>query len=586
MATTTSNLRQRATAGGSFLTEQHAPERIFTPEDFTDEHRQIARTALEFVRREVMPASERIERKDWALARELLRKAGALGLTAADVPERYGGMDLDKVSSAILSECMARQASFSVTFGGQTGIGLLPIVYFGTEEQKRRYLPKLGSGEWVGAYALSESSSGSDALHARTRADLAGDGRHYLLNGEKMWITNASFADVFIVFAKVDGEKFTAFIVERNVAGLAVGAEEHKMGIRGSSTCPLVLTDCRVPVENVLGEIGKGHAIAFNILNLGRCKLGAACVGQARAALDEAIRYAGERQAFGRKIASFGLIREKLARMAAAIYASESVVYRTVGMMDAAAQGTGDSTSGAQPWMHHIEEYAVECSMVKVASSEMLDMVVDEAVQIHGGYGFVEEYAAERAYRDARVNRIFEGTNEINRLIIIAQLMKREAAGKLALVRAGKLARERIAEQQTLSAVALARQAMLVGLSAARDKFGAGLAEQQELTAALADMVIGLYAIESAGLRAQKLAGREEDAAATSLAELCTGEQMERIESAARKVLAETADLLMGAVAQSLHGWLVRAADSSVAARRQVAVRLLADGRYAVTGAG
>src|SRR5256885_5474524 len=320
--------------GGSFLIEDRRPDEIFTPEDFTEEHRQIAQTTEEFARNEIIPAIDKIEHKDFTVTRSLIKTASDLGLTSVDVPEQYGGAEMDKVSSAIIADRIAKSGSFSVTFGGHVGIGTLPIVYFGNEQQKKKYLPKLASGEWVGAYALSESSSGSDALNARTRAQLSPDGKHYILNGEKMWITNASFADVFIVFAKIGGEQFTAFIVERTFAGFSVGAEEKKLGIRGSSTCPLILNDCKVPVENVLGEIGKGHVIAFNILNIGRYKLGAGCVGGARTSLVNAISYAKQRKAFGKSLIEFGLIREKVADIATAIFVGESLAYRTVGMID------------------------------------------------------------------------------------------------------------------------------------------------------------------------------------------------------------------------------------------------------------
>src|SRR5207244_4085231 len=426
-------------SGGSFLLEERQTSEVFTPEDFTEQHQLIGQTTEEFAVNEILPNVERIEHKEFQVTRDLLKKAGDLGLSGVEIPEAYGGLEMDKVTAAVITDHIAQYAGFATTWGAHSGIGMLPLVYFGTEEQKKKYLPKLAAGEIVGAYALSEASYGSDALNCRARAELSKDGKHYVLNGEKMWITNAGFADLFTVFAKVDGEKFTAFLVEKTFAGFSVGAEEHKMGIRGSSTCPIILNDCKVPVENVLGEIGKGHVIAFNILNVGRFKLGAMCVGGARVALENAIAYAKQRKAFGKVIADFGLVREKIANMAIGVYTGESLVYRTVGMMDDALSEVDKSGANAmQETRKAIEEYAVECSIIKVWGSEMIDYVVDETVQIYGGYGFVEEYPAERAYRDARINRIFEGTNEINRLIITGFLLKRAMSGQLPLMPAIK----------------------------------------------------------------------------------------------------------------------------------------------------
>src|ERR1700729_2863574 len=438
MATTTT-VPSTKVSGGSFLLESRRPEEVFTPEDFTEQHQLIGQTAEEFAVNEILPNAEKIEHKDFSISRELLKKAGELGLSGVEIPEAYGGLEMDKVTAAVIADHVAKYAGFAATWGGHTGIGTLPIVYFGTEEQKKKYLPRLASGELVGAYALSEASSGSDALNCRARAQISSDGKHYLLNGEKMWITNAGFADLFTVFAKVNGEKFSAFLVERNFPGFSVGAEEHKMGIRGSSTCPIILNDCKVPVENLLGEIGKGATIAFNILNIGRFKLGAMCVGGARVSVESAVSYAKQRKAFGKVIGDFGLVREKIANMATLIYVGESLVFRTVGMMDVLLLEIDKASPDvAKETRKAIEEYAVECSILKVWGSEMIDYVVDETMQIYAGYGFVEEYPAERAYRDARINRIFEGTNEINRLIITGFLLKRAKSGQLPLMPAIK----------------------------------------------------------------------------------------------------------------------------------------------------
>jgi len=583
--------------GASFLLEERQPNEIFTPEDFNDQHQLIAQTTEDFAQNEIVPNIEKIEHKDFSVTRELLKKAGELGLTAVDVPEAYGGMEMDKVTSAIIGERIAKYAGFATTWGAHTGIGLLPIVYFGTEEQKKKYLSRLVSGEIVGAYALSEASSGSDALNCRARAQLSSDGKFYVLNGEKMWITNAGFADLFTVFAKIDGEKFTAFLIEKNFPGFSVGAEEHKMGIRGSSTCPLILNDCKVPLENVLGDIGKGHIIAFNILNVGRFKLGAMCVGGARVSLQHAIEYAKQRKAFNKVIADFGLIREKLANMAVGIYTGESMVYRTVGMMDVALDEVDkSSTTAAQDIRKAIEEYAVECSIIKVWGSEMIDYVVDETVQVYGGYGFVEEYPAERAYRDARINRIFEGTNEINRLIITGFLLKRAMSGQLPLMPAIKKLMDEVlsgpslaeelegpmAEERKL--VTNAKKLGLFAAGAATQKYMQAIQDQQEVMGAIADMVIETYAMESAVLRTQKLIennGESASALPIAMTHVYLSHAMEKIEAAARKVIAAVAE---GDMLKTQMAILRRLAKhdpfNTVAARQKISERVLEAGKY------
>jgi alkylation response protein AidB-like acyl-CoA dehydrogenase len=598
MASATTTISPNKILGGSFLIEDQPLNAVFTPEDFTDQHQLIAQTAEEFAQNEIVPNIERIEHKEFELTRELIRKASELGLTSVDIPEQYGGMELDKVSSAIIADRVAKSGSFSVSWGAHVGIGTLPIVYFGTEAQKQKYLPRLGTGEIVGAYALSESSSGSDALNCRTRASLAAGGKHYLLTGEKMWITNAGFADLFIVFAKIDGEKFTAFIVERSFPGFAVGAEEHKMGIRGSSTCPLILNDCQVPVENVLGEIGKGHVIAFNILNVGRFKLGAGCVGGARNSLQHAISYAKQRKAFNKTIADFGMIREKLADIAVDVFTGEAMVYRTVGMMDAALSEIDKSSADANAQIRKgIEEYAVECSIAKVWGSEMLDRVVDEVVQIFGGYGFVEEYPAERAYRDSRVNRIFEGTNEINRLITTGFLLKRAMTGQLPLLPAIKKIMDEVLSGPSFSdapeGVLAAERAMVANMKkialfaagAASQKYMQALADQQEIMGALADIIIEAFASESAVLRAQKIAEARGEAAASNaiaMAQIYVAEAMTKIEAAARKAIAAIAEGDMLRTQMSILRRLTKHEPvNTIALRQQVAQKVLEAGRYA-----
>ncbi len=597
MATTVTPSQKQI--GGVFLIEETDPRQVFTPEDFNDQHRLIEQTADEFAQQEIVPNSARIESKDFGFSRELMKKAAALGLASVDIPEEYGGAEMDKVTSAIVADRLARQGSFAVTFSAHVGIATLPIVWFGTPEQKKKYLPLLGSGEWIGAYALSESSSGSDAMNARTRAVLSADGTHYLLNGEKMWISNAGFADVFIVFAKVDGEKFTAFIVERTFPGFSVGPEEHKLGIRGSSTCPLILNDCRVPVENVLGEVGKGATIAFNILNVGRFKLGAACVGGARACLSNSIHWAKERKAFGKAIAEFGMVRELLADMAIGIYAGEALVYRTAGMIDEAIAAIENGSPEESKLIRKaIEEYAVECSIIKVWTSEMFDKVVDNQVQIFGGYGFVEEYPAERAYRDSRVNRIFEGTNEINRLIITGWLLKRATSGQLPLLPAIKKLMDEVMagpsfgeedDRALASQRKLLENAKKIGLmvaGTASQKYMQQITEHQEVMGAIADIVIEIFAMDSVLARTLKLAeGTDRRAAATAVAigEVYLQEAFERIEAAAKKALADVAEGDMLRTQMTILRRLVKSEPFNIiAARQAIAIRVLEAGKYAL----
>ena len=596
MATVTATPATRI-RGASFLIEERTPDEIFTPEDFSDQHQLIAQTAEEFANKEIVSNIDKMEHKDFAVTRELVRKAGELGLSGVDVPEQYGGMQMDKVTSAIIADRIAKHGGFSTTWGAHTCIGTLPIVYFGTEEQKKKYLPGLASGQTVGAYALSESSSGSDALNCRTQAKLSADGKHYVLNGEKMWITNAGFADLFIVFAKIDGEKFTAFIIERGFPGFSVGAEEHKMGIRGSSTCPLILNDCHVPVQNVLGEIGKGHHIAFNVLNVGRFKLGAGCIGSARNCIESATAYAKQRKAFGKVIADFGLIREKLANMAAGIFTGEAMAYRTVGMMDAAIAQLGAHHEDMKEVRKVIDEYAVECSILKIWGSEFIDYVVDESVQIYGGYGFVEEYPAERNYRDVRVNRIFEGTNEINRLLITGFLLKRAMSGQLPLMPAIKKLMDEVLSGATdepgdgplaveRKLVATAKKIGLFAAGIATQKYMQAIGDQQEIMGAIANMTIETYAIESAVLRAEKLAARNGEARSVlpiAMTRVYMAGAMEKIESAARMILAACAE---GDMLRSQLAILRRLCKyepyNTVALRQTIAQKVIETGKYLI----
>lgn len=479
----------------NFLDGNIFPEDIFTPEDFSDEHKMIAETAEKFVVNEVMPALEKIEKQEFTETVRLMKQAGELGLIGADIPEEEGGLDLGKVSGAIIGEKMALGRSFSITFGGQTGIGVLPIAYFGNQAQKAAYLPDLLSGEKIAAYALTEPSSGTDAMSLKTTAVLSEDGSHYMLNGEKQWITNAAFADIFIVYAKVDGEKMTAFILEKDYEGLATGPEEQKMGLKGSSTRSLILDNVAVPVENVIGQIGRGHIIAFNVLNMGRFKISASALGSSKRAIELAAKYANERKQFGQPLSNFKLIQQKLADMAIQTYANESAIYRTAGAMQ---KGFEEMQAHGGDYGKTLAGFAVECSINKVMSTEALDFISDEAVQIHGGYGYMAEYEVEAIYRDSRINRIFEGTNEINRVIIAASLLKNEKS------KADDQPFENGPLQQEKQTLALMKEYGHSTIQALKQSELADMNEEQEAAAFLADLIIAIYTGESAVLRAEK----------------------------------------------------------------------------------
>jgi alkylation response protein AidB-like acyl-CoA dehydrogenase len=556
-------MAEKIFAGGEFLIADVAPDEVFTPEDFTDEHRMIKETANDFVAKEIGPHIEELEEKNHELVLNILAKAGELGLLGTDVPEEYGGLGLDKVSTTVVGEAMGVAGSFTVVYGAHTGIGTLPIVYFGNEEQKKKYLPKLASGEWCASYCLTEAGAGSDALNARTKAVLSDDGKHYVLNGEKMFITNAGWSTSFVVYAKVDGEDFTGFIVEKGFPGFSTGKEEEKMGVHGSSTRAVVFEDAVVPVENVLFEIGKGHKIAFNILNIGRWKLGAMTTGGCKGCVTEAVKYANGRIQFKVPISSFGMIKEKLAHMAIKTYMSESMMYRLAGMFDAKL-GTLDAEgkkSGAEN-AKAIEEYAPECSITKVYGSECLDYCVDEYVQILGGYGFTAEYPAERYYRDSRINRIWEGTNEINRMLIPGTMMRRAMQGKLGLLQAAQAIAGELMTYSPLSVqlpdtplalqehmVKMSKKIALMVAGVAAQKFQQKLAKEQEVLAKVADIIIEIFAMESGLLRTIKLiASKGEEKARYQIAatKAYIDETLPRIDAWAKQALAhvEEGDML------------------------------------------
>ncbi len=584
--------QKQVVQGGAFLIEDRTTAEVFTPEDFTEEHRMIAETTRQFIDNEVIPRLDELEKHDWKLARELVKKAADLGLISANIPEEFGGLGLDQTSGALVGENIGRCASFATTLGAESGIGLLPIIYFATEAAKAKYLPKIATGEVITAYALTEAGSGSDAMAAKATARLSADGTHYLLNGEKMFITNGGFADIFIVFAKVDGDKFSAFIVERQ-EGLSPGAEEHKMGIKGSSTTPLVLADAKAPLENLLGEVGKGHKIAFNTLNIGRFKLGAMCIGGMKLMLHESIRYANERQQFGKSISSFGAIKSKLGEMAIRTWVGEAMIYRTLGMIEDAIGDTTDPNAK----MRAIEEYSAECSIIKVALSEYCDYLADEMVQIYGGYGYSADYPAERAYRDSRINRIFEGTNEINRMLIPGRLMKSALSGQLALLPAAQALMDEVLSPQPLgfddddsllaAETKLAKNAKKVGLmtlGTAAQKYMMKLGDQQEILIGIADIIMDAYAMESAILRTQKLAASQgEEAAARyiDMTRVFCNDAVERIDASAKNTLAGMAegDELRTLLA-ALRRFTKLTPVNTIAARQRIADVMIEANRY------
>jgi len=581
------------TRGGAFLVEDRTYQEIFSPEDFTDEHRAIARTTEDFFNKEVVPNLEDIQHQKPGLAISILRKSAELGLTAVVVPEKFGGMEMDLTSAMIVAEGVSRDGSYSGWHGAHSGIGTLPLLMFGTEEQKQKYLPKLSSAEMVAAYCLSEPQAGSDAMALKTRADLSADGTHYVLNGQKMWITNGGGADLYTIFAKVDGDKFTAFLVERAWPGVQPGNEEKKMGIKGSSTTPVFLDNVKVPVENVLGEIGRGHIIAFNILNLGRLKLGPFAVGGCKEILRVCLKYAKERKAFGKQIGDFGMIQHKLAEMAIRTYAAETMSYRVVGMIDSHLAGwSWEQPDAAGTLLKAVEEFAAECSYIKVFASETLDYVADEGVQIHGGYGYHQDYHVERAYRDSRINRIFEGTNEINRMLATGYLLKRAQRGQLPLVEAVKKLQAELLSGPQLSSgeqneeaklVANAKKIALLTLGVAYQRFGNDLEKEQEVIAGITDIAMNAFAMESVVLRTQKLTASGKGELAQQMCSVFVREAMETAELAARSVLAGCTE---GDTLRTNMAVLRRFAKfdpvNAIALRRSIATHLLQVEKYTV----
>jgi len=580
--------------GGSFLISETEPKSIFVPEDFTDEQIQIAELTQKFMENEVLDKVKELESKNWDLSVSLLKKAGEIGLLSIDIPEEYGGMNLDKTSSILFSEKVSMQGSFAVTIGAHTSIGSLPIVYFGSKEQKEKYLPKIATGELICAYALTEAGSGSDALAAKTKAVLSNDGKNYILNGTKMWISNGGFADLFIVFAKVDCDKFTAFIVERNFPGVSTGAEEHKMGLNGSSTTTLILEDAIIPVENVLGEVGKGHKIAFNILNIGRFKLGAGSLGGAKNIIPTAIKYAKERKQFNKSLTEFGLIKQKIAEMGIRAYATESMVYRTSGLIDNYISSL--DKNNPNDILKAIEEFAVEASIMKVYGSEVLGYCADEAVQIFGGYGYSEEYPVSRFYRDARINRIFEGTNEINRMLITGMLLKRAMSGHLPLMQAGMKIMEEVMslpsfdeEEETLLSVekklvSNSKKATLLAAGVAVQKYMMKINDEQEIMANIANSIMEVYAMESTLLRTLKLVenkGADKVQLQIDATKVFVNDAIRRVENFCKDVLAacSTGDDLRIQLA-ALRRFTKNTPINTIELRRKIADKMIEDEKY------
>lgn len=587
-----------AIKGGSFLVDDLDPQQLHTPEDFSEEQKLMAKTTADYIEKDVLPHAETLVKQDWELTRKLLEKAGDLGLLGADIPEAYGGLGLDKISSSLITEKFSRSGSFALSFGAHTGIGTLPIVMFGDEEQKKKYLPDLSTGKRLAAYALTEPGSGSDALGAKTTAKLNEEGTHYILNGEKQWITNSGFADVFVVYAKIDGEQFTAFIVERKYPGVSTGQEEKKMGIKMSSTRTLILEDVAVPKENLLGEAGKGHKIAFNILNIGRYKLAVGCVGGAKRGVAVSAKYANERKQFKQPIANFTLIQQKIANMAVKTYATESSVYRTVGLFeDRFSQLSEEDQKDGQKIAKAIGEYAIECSLNKVFASEALDYIVDEAVQIHGGYGYMAEYEVEMAYRDSRINRIFEGTNEINRLLVPGTLVKKAMKGELPLLQKAQTLQEELMmmmpeepgtepldQEKYLLKNAKKIFLMIAGLGV--QKYGQKLEQEQELLANVSDLINEVYVMESVIARTEKAinqSGADKSQQKLLMTEVFCQEALNRVEALAKESLIaiEEGDQLR-MMLSALRKLTRHTPINVIKKKREIARKVLEEERYVV----